>query len=146
MTEAFHQKEENHFPKSTVCGEWAEQNGDTTQVKSKRKRTRRHHHRPKLTLTHPAGSRRSETNMGGVEDVSIDLVLHNPNPQASNGVLKLDTWRDGGGASGSVTLWRPTATPCAWIPSPARSPEHGAWTMRERAPGGARRPTHPHLA
>lgn len=50
-----------------------------------------------VTITDEFGATRQE-------DVSIDLVLHNQNPQASNGVLKLDTWRDGGRASGSVTL------------------------------------------
>ncbi len=74
-----------------------------TQVKSKRKEHDATITGQKLTLTiTPVAD--APTNMGGVEDVSIDLVLHNQNPQASNGVLKLDTWRDGGRASGSVTL------------------------------------------
>ncbi len=75
-----------------------------TQVKSKRKEHDATITGQKLTLTiTPVAD--APTNMGGVEDVSIDLVLHNQNPQASNGVLKLDTWRDGGRASGSVTLY-----------------------------------------
>ena len=74
-----------------------------TQVKSKRKEHDATITGQKLTLTiTPVAD--APTNMGVVEDVSIDLVLHNQNPQASNGVLKLDTWRDGGRASGSVTL------------------------------------------
>ncbi len=69
----------------------------------------------KLTLTtHPAGGRRSETNMGGVEDVSIDLVLHNPEPagvqrRAEAGYLA----RRRRGFRQRDPLLTPTATPRA---------------------------------
>ena len=50
-----------------------------------------------VTLTDEFGATRSET-------VAIDLVVHNQNPTASSGSISLNTWRDGGRASGSVTL------------------------------------------
>ncbi len=53
-----------------------------------------------VTLTDEFGASRSET-------VDIDLVVHNQNPTASSGSVSLNTWRDGGQASGLVTLADP---------------------------------------
>ena len=53
-----------------------------------------------VTVTDEFGATRSET-------VSIDLLVHNQNPTATSGSVDLNTWRDGGKASGQVTLADP---------------------------------------
>ena len=50
-----------------------------------------------VTLTDEFNATHSET-------VAIDLVVHNQNPTASSGKVDMNTWRDGGEVSGSVTL------------------------------------------